>query len=348
MRSCIIVLLLLGASVRAAEIPREVVRVESTLATATTQIRQFAFDKDPATYYASKSNATKQDFFTLVFEKPITIQSIIVLSGTPKGEQQLSAGEIAVSTDGKKFESIGQFKDGKAEAKGSDARVLAVRIRPTEDLKHPLVIREITIDSNPRLQTFRYPVEIALDVSDAPEMKAWGEKVVQVCEREYPKICDLLASDGFKPLTQIRMELKSDYKGVAQAAGNRITGSVNYFKDRPADIGAMVHETAHCVQSYRARNLPGWLVEGVADYVRFWHYEPGKAGRVPLERAKYDGSYRTTATFLAFASDKYDAKLVTKLNALLRQGKYDATAWKTITGKTVEELNQEWRTSLAK
>ena len=82
--------------------------------------------------------------------------------------------------------------------------------------------------------------------------------------------------------------------------------------------------------------------------MRFWQYEPGKAGRVNAERAQYDGGYRTTAAFLAFVADKYEPKLVTKLNALLRADKYDAKAWKTLTGKSAEELNQEWRESLAK
>jgi hypothetical protein len=39
---------------------------------------------------------------------------------------------------------------------------------------------------------------------------------------------------------------------------------------------------------------------------------------------------------------------VNKLNAILRENKYDSGVWKTLTGKTVEELNQEWRQSLAK
>ena len=66
------------------------------------------------------------------------------------------------------------------------------------------------------------------------------------------------------------------------------------------------------------------------------------------ERAKYDASYRTTAAFLAFVSEKYDPKAVNKLNALLRENKYDVEVWKKLTGKSVDELNQEWRQSLVK
>jgi len=58
---------------------------------------------------------------------------------------------------------------------------------------------------------------------------------------------------------------------VAATAGDRITGSVQFFKAHPDDLGAMIHETVHVVQHYqRRRNNPSWLVEGVADYVRFF------------------------------------------------------------------------------
>src|SRR5205807_2638085 len=98
---------------------------------------------------------------------------------------------------------------------------------------------------------FKYPVEFAIDVRDAPEMKDWAEKTARVCERQYPMICEELRSDGFTPRTVITMTLRNDYNGVAATSGGRITGSVKYFKAHPDDVGAMVHETVHCVQSYR-------------------------------------------------------------------------------------------------
>ncbi len=328
--------------------PVEFVAVESSLATAGDRIRQFAFDGNPATYFASEKPATKADHLTFRFENPVAVKSITVLTGRPNGDDKLPKGVVELSTDGTKFEEVGTFADGKATTAGNWKAVRALRIRPTEDLTTPLVVREVAIDSAPQVATFRYPIEFILDVADAPEMKAWAENVVSVCEREYPRICTLLASDGFRPLTQIRMALKSDYNGVAYASGSRIVGSVKFFKANPKDIGAMVHETVHCVQSYKGRGNPGWLVEGVADYLRFWKYEPGKAGRVNPERAQYNGSYRTTAAFLAFVTDKYDGQLVPKLNAAMRDGKFEDGVWKKLTGKTADELNQEWKKSLAK
>src|SRR5262249_11040999 len=151
------------------------------------------------------------------------------------------------------------------------------------------------VESDPAVLTFKYPVEYVIDVSAAPEMKEWAEKAARTCERHYSMICEELKSDGFKPLTVIRMNL-TGYNGVARAGGGRIEGSAKYFKAHPDDLGAMIHESVHCVQQYRGGGgrAPGWLVEGIADYVRFFKYEPGKLPKLTPERAKYDGSYKTT------------------------------------------------------
>ncbi len=319
--------------------PRTVVRAvaESSLPTAGSRIRQFAFDGDPNTYFATEGNAKENDHLTLTFDQPVKLHAASVLTG--RSAEPPSPIVTEISTDGKTFIRL--------PPNGLDG-ARAVRVRAAADLAGPLVVREITIQSEPQLVSFRYPIEFVLDVTDAPEMKAWGEKVVRVCEREYPDICSFLASDGYTPPTQLRMTMKSAYGGVAEAGGGRITGSVKYFKSRPDDIGAMVHETVHCVQQYKGRGNPGWLVEGIADYCRFWRYEPGKAGRLIPEKAQYNASYRTTAAFLAFVTDKYDLQAVPKLNAMCREGRYTPAAWRALTGKDVEELNQEWRQSLAR
>jgi hypothetical protein len=321
--------------------------VESSLATGKDQIRQFAFDGDPDTYFASEKNATKGDHFTLIFDAPAQVKSVRVLTGRPKGGDELGHGVLEVSVDGKEFAQLARFAEGSAHGAPRE-KVKAIRIRPTADVKHPLVIREIVVDADPAVPVFHYPIEFVVDVSDAPEMKEWAEKAARVCERQYPMICAELMSDGFEPLTVIRLALKTDYNGVAAASGGHITGSVKYFKAHRDDVGALVHETVHCVQLYRARNNPGWLVEGVADYIRFYKFEPKKPGPLAPEQAKFDGSYRTTAAFLAFVATRYDPQIVRKLNARMRAGKYKPDVWKELTGKSVEELGREWQQVLAK
>jgi hypothetical protein len=144
------------------------------------------------------------------------------------------------------------------------------------------------------------------------------------------------------------MTLKSDYRGVAATGGNHIVGSVKFFKEHPDDVGAMVHETVHVVQSYRGQRNPGWLVEGVADYVRFFKFEPGNLGPINAERSHYNGSYRVTAAFLAFLVERYDKDIVRKLNHLMRTGEYGEESFKELTGKTLDQLDDEWRATLTK
>jgi hypothetical protein len=321
--------------------------ISSTLETGGANIRQFAFDGDPKTAFVSKENAKKGDAVTVTFDPPVTVKAVSVSTGTYDGKDLLDAGTLEGSADGKAFESLGAIAAGKAQATPGK-KLAAFRVTVEKDLAHPLAVSEFTFDTDPPVAAYKYPVEFAVDTTDEPSLKEWGEKVGRLCEKEYPKINEALKSDGFKPRTQVSMFLKNDYKGVAAAGGGRITGSVKYFKDKPADMGAMVHETVHIVQSYRGRGNPGWLVEGIADWYRFIVYEPENIGRLNVERAKYDASYRVSARFLDYVSQKYDKELVKKLNAAMREGKYKEDLWETYTKKKLPDLGAEWKESLTK
>jgi hypothetical protein len=119
--------------------------------------------------------------------------------------------------------------------------------------------------------------------------------------------------------------------------------------------GAVVHEMAHIVQNYgwgrrnnpNSTRTPGWIVEGVPDYIRWFLYEPQTHGADitarNLSRAKYDGNYRISGNFIDWTVRKYDKDLVRKLNAASRAGNYKEDLWKEYTGKTVQELGDEWR-----
>ena len=252
--------------------------------TAKGQIRQFAFDGEPKTFFASEKNPETSDHFTVGFDKPVKLRSIEVVTGRPDGSDSLEAGGLLVSADAKAFRELSTFADGKTKATLPNESIKAVRIQPGVNLKHPLAIRELVIESDPPVSVFKYPVEFRIDVADEPKMKDWAEKVAKACTLAYPMINEELKSEGYKPPSVVTLAMKSDYRGVAFASGSRITGSVKYFEDHPDDVGAMIHETTHVVQHYNGRNNPGWLVEGVSDYVRFFKFEPGKIGRINAER----------------------------------------------------------------
>ena len=118
-------------------------------------------------------------------------------------------------------------------------------------------------------------------ISEMPELKEWVDtKLKPVCVEWYPKIVDMLPSDGYTAPQRFTITFHKDGRGVARAGGNRITCAGPWFSRNLEGeaVGAVVHEMVHVVQQYgRARGgnrNPGWLVEGLADYIRWLLYEP--------------------------------------------------------------------------
>ncbi|WP_406700129.1 basic secretory protein-like protein [Singulisphaera sp. Ch08] len=343
--TCLPILLFLPVATRGEPVA---VIVDTSLETGSRQIRQFAFDGDAETYFASKESPSISDHFTLVFDRPVSVKSLSVVTGKPDQGivGTLETGVLEVSADGKTFTLLAKLTKGEACEDLPAQPIRAVRIKPTSGQADPLAVREFTIASDHPIAHFKYPIEVAVDCSDSPEMKEWAEKVARTCELWYPRLNQALQSDGHKPSSYITMRISRSYNGVAEASGGNILGSSKFFKSHPDDVGAMIHETVHIIQHYQDRSNPGWLVEGVADYIRFFLFEPGKIGPINAERAHYDGSYRTTAAFLAYVADKYDPSLISKLNTMMREGTYKDQAFKELTGKTVHELDEEWRKAL--
>ena len=53
-----------------------------------------------------------------------------------------------------------------------------------------------------------------------------------------------------------------------------------------------------------------------------------------------------TAAFLAYLMKTYDKDIVRKLNRRMREGRYEEDLFERLTGKTVQELDDEWRATL--
>ena len=206
--------------------------------------------------------------------------------------------------------------------------------------------------------------QFTIDTTRAPEMNDWARaKMVPIVKEWYPKLVKMLPSKGYEAPKSITILCKPLKQGgaPAMAGGREITCNSNWFMKnlRGEAGGAVVHEMVHLVQRYgeakrnnpNATRNPGWLVEGIADYIRWYLYEPRKNGAHigpnRADKVNYDGSYRTTANFINWVSLKYDKEIAFKLNAACRQGLYTEDLWKKHTGRTVQELNAEWKAHLA-
>ncbi len=185
-----------------------------------------------------------------------------------------------------------------------------------------------------------------VDTNDAADLKEWGGKAGTLCVEWFPKIAALLPSEGFTSPKEVALYFDPAMKGVAHAANGTITISAAFVRAHPDDWGMVVHELTHVVQAYPAGG-PGWLVEGIADWVRIVHFEQ-QAPRPKVTRlASYKDAYKTTAVFLEWCEKQHGAGLVVKLNAALRAGKYRDELWKEITGKMVDDLWAEFAKTLS-
>ncbi len=198
-----------------------------------------------------------------------------------------------------------------------------------------------------------------MDTTAAPDLTEWADKELRpVVQEWYPKLVALLPSEDFKARTNVTIRFRNDMGGTpASAGGGFINCNAGWFRKelKREALGSVVHEMVHVVQNYgrvrrddpNATRMPGWLVEGIPDYIRWYLYEPQTKGAEitarNLSRAKYDGSYRISGNFLNWVATKYDTNIVVKLNAAGRAAKYREELWKEVTGKTVQELGDEWK-----
>lgn len=127
---------------------------------------------------------------------------------------------------------------------------------------------------------------------------------------------------------------------IAGASGNEVRYQTEWLLTNPEDYDVVVHEIMHIVQNYST--APGWFTEGIADYVRNQYgvnnAAAGWALTMPTAGSEYTDGYGTTARFLLWLEARYAIEIVTMLNTQLREGTYVPDFWTSYTGKTIEQL----------
>ena len=169
--------------------------------------------------------------------------------------------------------------------------------------------------------------------------KAEAERMQETFFEIYPKE---IKTYNKKAAKKVAMIIDPDYKGVAATAGTVIRINPEWMEKHPEDLDVVTHEAMHIVQAYHGHSGPGWITEGIADYVRNEFGVNNKAAGWSLtpfnEKQSYTNAYRITARFLVWITKNYKKSFVQSLNFAMREGKYTDGFWKDQTGKTVDEL----------
>lgn len=199
-------------------------------------------------------------------------------------------------------------------------------------------------DPAPQSSPSKPLLTITLDTSESPDLAEWAQKSKDLCLEWYPKLLAALPSDGFTPPDSLRIVFRRKLAAPAMTGGGVMSINAPYVEGNRNDLGMVIHELMHVVQSYpgQKENM-GWLTEGIADYVRFWIYEP-KTPQSPIDKqhASYRDAYRTTAAFLGYLTETHDKDIVRKLNAKLRKGEGEAALFQQMLGKSVDDLWKEF------
>jgi len=322
-----------------------------------------AGDRGPQVFKLYGADGTA-DGFQLEPKKPTLVDRcgwtlIAEVDTRPKGDNVGGQYGVAITNCGN---PIGKFRYllfdiAKIEARDTFGNTFFSEIdvidadgpAPISTVEQPVLQSFATEDGK-----FRFHV----DVTESPELADWsGSELRTVVQKWYPKIVEMLPSEGYQAPADILFRFRGDMgKTPASAFGAGVNLNMQWFRaerDREA-CGAVIHELVHVVQQYRqssrdpkALPTPGWLVEGIADYIRWFQYEPQTKGaeitKQNLAGAKFDASYRISANFLNWVSQTYDKDLIRKLNGSARAGNYTESLWKDWTGRTVQELGHEWK-----
>lgn len=166
-------------------------------------------------------------------------------------------------------------------------------------------------------------------------------RLIDTFFKVYPKLSKEFNKHARKEVTFF---IDTAYAGVAEAGGGRVRFSHKWLHDHPGDIDVVTHETMHIVQAYPHNAGPGWLTEGIADYVRYRFGVDNKGAGWALPNYKssqhYTNSYRVTARFLDWIEKQYPG-FVKKMDSAMRNNEYSPQLWKQWTGKDLDAL---WKT----
>jgi len=299
---------------------------------------------------AEKATGSEDELLRLGWQKLASVDSRLA-------QPNADATQIAVSIQSDAGGNLASFRYALVAIKPTGAAPFSQTFYSEFDFLDGNEYPPATTDSLPALTDVLLigdKYRITFDTTEVPDLRLWvNEKLRPVVAQWYPKIVAMLPSEEFQPPAEFRIVFKSGMRGVAYTSGHDVYGSGSwYLANREGEgIGSIVHELVHVVQQYPSRsggnNAPSWLVEGIADQIRWYQFEsPENRRKANLGGAAYTDSYFVSASFLDYIVRKIDPQAIEKLNSTLRNGRYTDELWMERYGKSAAEIWKECQEDL--
>ena len=181
--------------------------------------------------------------------------------------------------------------------------------------------------------------ELTFESNYAALDPALKQRLISTFFEVYPKLAKEYNPNTLKKVSFL---VDTSYDGVAAASDGKVVYSSMWMDKHPEDIDVVTHEVMHIVQDYGNSVGPGWLTEGIADYVRFKFGIDNAGAKWVLPALKpehhYQNSYRITARFFHWIEKNVKAGTVKAVDASLRDHSYTPAIWTTLTGKDLDML----------
>lgn len=322
--------------------PKTEALLYSTMPSLWTNRPEMAMDGDVKTTFRSYYGMEEGDSFTVAFSRPVPGRSIVVKTGDASGEDRLTDAVLETSEGGVAFRPGIEFRGSDLSflRQGPGLAAIRIRMKKGKAASH-LAIREIEVDGKP-VHALRGPGRGFTELNGNADLAGWAERAEAQMEAFWSDTEALLYSKGFVTPNAVHVvyETGPNVTPVAATGGGKMSVNTAWAHAHPEDTGLAVHEMAHVVQSGGA---PGWLIEAVADYIRWIRFEPENfTYRIDPKTATPHDPYRTGAAFLGWCENHYDPRLVTKLNDAARFGRYSDAMFERACGKPIDVLWQEF------
>ncbi len=222
---------------------------------------------------------------------------------------------------------------------------------------------------------YYYPEEEQA-IRDAGRMaERWYARLSRVLEHEFEERQPLIlyaSHPHFQQTSALSGEISEGTGGVTEAFKQRIIMPLaNSYEETDHVLG---HELVHAFQydisgfgragggleeAARRFNVPGWFTEGMAEYLSvgpvdphtaMWLRDAALTGRIPtLEQLTYDPSffpYRWGQAFWAYVGGRWGDAAIGQILKQVGQGVPYPDAFQRILNASLEEIVDEWGTSI--